>query len=53
LLQRRNQRLLRQVLGHTHIAHHAREPGNQLCRLDPPDRLDTSINLAPAYIRVM
>jgi hypothetical protein len=31
---------LRQVLGKTNVTHDARENGDELCLLDPPDRVD-------------
>ena len=40
LAQRRLERVLRQIFGQVHVAHHARQPGDQPGRLDAPDRLD-------------
>ena len=37
LLERSHQGILRQVLGHTDIAHDSRQPGNESRRFDPPD----------------
>jgi len=31
---------LRQVLGKTNVTHDTRENGDELCLLDPPDRVD-------------
>ena len=43
LLERGDQRVLRQLLGEADVAHHAREPGDQLGRLDAPDRVDRAV----------
>ena len=40
LLERCHQRLLGQVLGQPHVAHHPGQAGDQPRRLDPPDRVD-------------
>ena len=40
LLEGRDQRVVRQVLGRADIAHQAHQPGNQLRRLEAPHRLD-------------
>ena len=37
LLERGDQGILRQVLGHADIAHDPRQPGDEPRRLDPPD----------------
>ena len=39
-LERRHERLLRQILGEADVAHHANQPADQPRRLDAPDRLD-------------
>src|SRR5688500_15886446 len=38
--QRRDQRLLRELLGQAAVAHHARDAGDDLSRLDAPDGFD-------------
>ena len=43
LLQRRNQRLLRELLGQPDIAHDAGQPGDQLGLLDAPDSVDRAV----------
>src|SRR2546428_283739 len=40
LLERGDERILREIFGKTEIAHDPREPGDEPCRLDPPDRVD-------------
>ena len=40
LLERGDERVLRQLLGHADVAHHAREAGDELGLLDPEDRVD-------------
>ena len=44
LLQRRNQRLLREFLGQADIADDARQPGDQLRLLDAPDGVDRAVD---------
>ncbi len=39
-LERRDERLLRQILGHADVANHAHEPADQPRGLDAPDRFD-------------
>ena len=43
LLERRDQRVLRQLLGHADVAHDARQAGDEPRRLDAPDRLDRAV----------
>ena len=43
LIERREECVLREVLGQAHVAGHAREPGNQPGRFDSPDRVDCSV----------
>ena len=43
LLQRRDERVLREVLGQPDVAHHPRQPGDQPGRLDPPDGVDRAV----------
>jgi hypothetical protein len=43
LLERRDQRILGELLGNADVAHHAREPGDQLGLLDAEDRLDSAM----------
>ena len=40
LLERRDQRILREIFGEADVARHARQRGDQLRRLDLPDRVD-------------
>jgi hypothetical protein len=44
LLERGDQRVLRQLLGEADVAHDPGEPGDQPGRLDPPDRIDASVH---------
>ncbi|MCY1311287.1 hypothetical protein D9M70_615710 [compost metagenome] len=44
LLERGHQRVLRQLFGQAHIAHLARERGDDLRGLDAPDRLDGAVD---------
>lgn len=39
-LERDDERVLREILREADVADNAREAGNQLCRLDPPNRVD-------------
>ncbi len=43
LLQRRHERVLREVLGQPDVAHLPRQAGDEPRRLDPPDRLDRGL----------
>ena len=43
LLERGDERILREVLGKTDIAHDPRETGDEPRRLDPPDRVDRAM----------
>ena len=43
LIERRNEGLLREVLGDADVAHHAGETGDQLRLLDPPDCVDRAV----------
>ena len=45
LLERRDERVLREVLGEPDVAHDPREPRDELRRLDPPDRLDRAVRV--------
>ena len=40
LLEGRHERVVRQIFRHANIADHARQPGNELRRLDSPDCVD-------------
>ena len=40
LLERGDEGILRQLLGHADVTHHARQTGDELCLLDAEDRLD-------------
>jgi hypothetical protein len=44
LLERRHERVLRELLGEADVAHHAREAGDDPRRLDPPDGVDRAAN---------
>jgi hypothetical protein len=44
LLQRGDQRVLRQFFGQAHVAHHARDGGDDLCRLHAPDGVDGAVD---------
>ena len=44
-LERGDQRVLRQLLGQADVAHDAREAGDELRRLDPPDRVDRAMGV--------
>src|SRR5260370_32974063 len=39
-LERRDESILRKLLGHTYVADDASKPGDQSGRLNPPDRID-------------
>ena len=43
LLQRGDERVLRELLGEPDVAHHPRQAGDQARGLDPPDRLDGAL----------
>ena len=45
LLERGDQRVLRQLLGQADVAHHARQAGDEPRRLDPPDRVDGAMGV--------
>ena len=45
LLERRDQRVLGKLLGDADVAHHAREPGDELGLLDPEHRLDGAMRI--------
>ena len=45
LLERGDQRILRQLLGQPDVAHHAVEAGDQPRRLDAPDGLDGAMGI--------
>ena len=45
LLERGDQRVLRELLGEADVAHDAREPGDEPRRLDPPDRVDRAMGI--------
>ena len=49
VLERGDQRVLRQLLGEADVAHHAREPGDQPGRLDPPDRVDRAMGIGSRH----
>lgn len=45
LLERRDQRILSEILGKTDVAHDPREAGDHPRRLDPPDRIDRAMRV--------
>ena len=45
LLERGDQRVLRQLFGEADVAHHAGEAGDELRLLDPPDRVDGAVDV--------
>src|SRR5207253_10224423 len=44
-LERGEERVLREILGNTDVAHHPRETGDEPGRLDPPDRVDRAMRI--------
>jgi len=44
LLERREQRILREIFGAPHILRDARERGDEFRRLDAPDSVDGAMN---------
>ena len=50
LLERRDQRLLREVLGEADVAHEAREARDQPRGLDPPDRIDRALDVGRRHL---
>ena len=50
-LERRDERVLGEVFRQADVAHHAREPGDQTGRLDPPDRVDRSVRILRRHSR--
>ena len=51
VLERLDQRILGEVLGRAHIAHHAREARDEPRRLDPPDRVDGAMGVGVFHER--
>ena len=49
LLQRDHESFLRQVFCDTHIAHHAGQAGDQLRRLDSPDRINGAMGIGGGH----
>src|SRR5207237_9626441 len=45
LLQRREERVLRQIFRDSYVSHDAREPGTDLARLDSPDSVDGAVRV--------
>jgi hypothetical protein len=45
MLERGDERVLRQLLGETDVAHHPRQAGDQPRRLDAKDRLDRPMRI--------
>jgi hypothetical protein len=43
VLERGDERVLRQLLGEADVAHHACDAGDHLRRLDPPDRIERAV----------
>ena len=48
-LQRDDQRVLRELFGHTHVADDPRQPGDQPGRLDPPDSIDSAMGISDGH----
>jgi hypothetical protein len=46
LLKRSDERVLRQLLGKAHIAHHARKAGDELGLLNTEDRVDGAMGVS-------
>src|SRR5207249_915846 len=51
LLEGGNQGVLRELLGRLDVAEDPGQPGDEPCRLDPPDRLDRAIRLPGCRLR--
>src|SRR5713226_8437139 len=49
LLERGDERVLREILGKTDIAHDPRETGDEPRRLDPPDRVDGAMRIGSRH----
>ena len=49
LLERGDERVLREVLGEADVAHDAREAGDEPRRLDPPDRVDGAMGVGSGH----
>ncbi len=49
LLERGDERVLRHLFGDTDVAYDACQAGNQLRRLDPPDRVDRASDIRPGH----
>ena len=51
VLERRQQRFLRQIFGQRHVAQHPRQAGDQPRLLDPPDREDRAMDVGGRHRR--
>jgi hypothetical protein len=49
LLERCDQRVLRKLLGDPNIAHHAREPGDELRLLDAENRFNGTMSIGSLH----
>ena len=49
LLERGDQRVLRELLGQADVAHDPREAGDEPGRLDPPDRVDRAVGVGSRH----
>ncbi len=49
-LERRDQRVLRQVLGETDVVHHPREASDESGGFDPPDRVDRARDVGGRHV---
>ena len=49
LLERGDERVVREILGDADIAHDARETGDEPRRLDPPDRVDGAMRVGSRH----
>ena len=53
LLERGDERVLRQLLGEADVAHDPREAGDQPGGLDPPDRVDRAVRVGARWLRLV
>ena len=49
LLERRDERVLRELFGDADVAHDPREPGDEPRRLDPKDRVNRALRLGARH----
>ena len=50
LLERGDERILREILGQADVAHDPRQPGDEPRRFDPPDRVDGAVMSVPVSV---